>query len=216
MKLFTDADRARIAEAVQAAEARTSGEIVPVIVQRSSSYGIVAYRLAISGAVFGALLHELVKIGYDGWGLPLLLSDTALFFWMLLFGLLSAWLGPRLPAVLRLFAGSALLDERVHMRAQMAFLSEQVFATRDRTGILLLVSLDEHRVEVLGDSGINERVEASDWADVVEDVVKGITSGRAVDGLTAAIERCGRLLEEKGVAPRRDDTDELSNAPRIQ
>lgn len=216
MKLFTDADRARIAQAVETAESRTSGEIVPVIVQRSSSYGIVSYRLAISGAVFGALLHEVVKLGYDGWGMPLLLGDAALFFWMLAFGLLSAWVGPRIPGVLRLFAGSEMLDERVHQRAQLAFLSEQVFATRERTGILLLVSLDEHRVEVLGDKGINERVEASDWANVVEAVVTGVKSGHAVDGLVAAIERCGHLLEEKGVALRGDDTDELSNAPRIQ
>lgn len=216
MKLFTDTDRAQIAQAVETAESRTSGEIVPVIVQRSSSYGVVSYRLAIAGAVFGALLHELVKIGYNGWDLPFLLTDAALFFWMLAFGLLSAIVGPKISGVLRLFAGSEMLDERVHQRAQMAFLSEQVFATRDRTGILLLVSLDEHRVEVLGDKGINERVEASDWADVVEDIVKGIRSKTPVDGLVAAIERCGHLLEEKGVARRFDDTDELSNAPRIQ
>ena len=40
--------------------------------------------------------------------------------------------------------------------AMAAFVEEEVFSTRDRTGILLFLSLFEHRVVVLGDSGINQ------------------------------------------------------------
>ncbi len=216
MHLLTDSDRARITEAVTRAEERTSGEIVPVIVKRSAPYRVVSYRAGVSGAVLGALLHELIVLGWDGWGLPLLLSDGALFLWMLGFGVLLGWAAQRIGFLFRHVAGGGLIDFAVHQRAETAFLEEEVFATRERTGILLLVSLDEHRVEVLGDSGINRLVAPEDWGDVVEAVIRGMRAGRLADGLVSAIDACGALLERKGVARRDDDSDELSNAPRVQ
>lgn len=216
MNLFTDADRKRIVEAVAQAESRTSGEIVPVIVQRSGAYRVVPYRAGVMGAVVGALLHEVVTLGYDGWGVPMLLSDGALFFWMLAFGLMAGFLVPRIPVLFRTVAGGELMDLAVHARASQAFLTEEVFATRDRTGILLFLSLDEHRVEVLGDNAINAAVEPDDWGDVISDIVQGVRSGDAVGGLERAISRCGDLLERKGVEIKDDDTDELSNDLRIQ
>jgi putative membrane protein len=114
----------------------------------------------------------------------------------------------------RLLAGNDLLDETVHRRALQSFVEEEVFATRDRTGILLFVSLQEHRIEVLGDTGINERVEPDDWAEIVARIRKGIRNNNLTEGLVEAIGMCGRLLERKGVGIRRDDENELSNTVR--
>lgn len=116
---------------------------------------------------------------------------------------------------MRRLVGRTLLDVRVHRRALQAFLTEEVFNTRDRTGILLFVSLREHRIEVLGDTGINAQVPPEAWADVVATLRHHIkTAGDLTAGLVDAIEQCGRLLERKGVAIRPDDTDELSNRVR--
>lgn len=212
--LFTESDRQRIAEAVDKAESRTSGEIVPVVVARSGSYPSALWKAALIGIIPGLLIHEWLVLGADDWGMTAW-SAQLMPLTMIAGALLFAVAAHFVPAVQRALIPESRLIESVHARAQRAFLENEVFQTRERTGILLLVSLFEHRVEVLGDTGINDNVDAADWADVVTDIVSGIKSGAPTDGLVSAIDRCGRLLEKAGVERREDDTDELSNAPRI-
>ena len=129
-------------------------------------------------------------------------------------GTVGALLTRYLYPLQRLLAGSERLDETVHRRALQAFVEEEVFDTRDRTGILLFVSLREHRIEVVGDTGINQQVEADDWAEVVTRIRRGIQNDNLTEGLVEAIETCGRLLEEKGVDIRPDDENELTDTVR--
>ena len=108
----------------------------------------------------------------------------------------------------------ATLDRRTRRRAAVAFLEEDVFKTRDRTGVLIFLSLFERRVVVMGDEGINRAVETADWQAIVDRLVGGIHEGRPGDALVEAIGECGKLLESKEVAIRPDDTDELSDELR--
>jgi putative membrane protein len=107
-----------------------------------------------------------------------------------------------------------LVERRVAQRAAEAFLAEEVFDTRDRTGILLFLSLLEHKVLVLGDAGINAKVQQSEWEEVVKLIVDGMRSGKPADGLIEAIQKCGALLKREGVVIKPDDKDELSNQMR--
>lgn len=213
-QLFTDADRRLIEEAVREAESRTSGEIVPVVVQRSGTYPSVPWKAAMIGILPGLLLHEWLVLSGAGWGpdpwLQQLLPLTILAGALLGVGLVR-WI----PAVERMFISEREMVEMVHVRARQAFLDNEVFLTRERTGILLLVSLFEHRVEVLGDSGITDRVAEDAWGDVVADIITGIKRGEATQGVVAAIGRCGRLLESAGVARRADDDNELDDTLRL-
>ena len=56
-----------------------------------------------------------------------------------------------LPDLRRALVPAEALAARVHQRATQAFVEEDVFRTRDRTGILIFISLFEHRVVVLAD-----------------------------------------------------------------
>ena len=213
---LTDAELQRIREAVTAAEARTSGEIVPYIVERSGSYEVAVWRgasfLAV-GTMFGAAL--LLQF-YGGWGLGWLYTGWGMALLASLAGVVGAVLAATIPPLKRFLAGQDRLATRVHRRAALAFLDEEVFKTRDRTGILLFVSLFEHRIEVLGDEGINQQVTPDEWVEVVDTIRRGVRQGRLADGLVEAIGMCGRLLEEKGVAIRHDDADEISDAVRLR
>jgi putative membrane protein len=71
-------------------------------------------------------------------------------------------------------------------------------------------------VIVLGDEGINAKVQQQEWQDIVGTVVKGIRARRAADGLVQAIAACGRLLERTGVRKQKDDTDELPDNLRMR
>ena len=108
-----------------------------------------------------------------------------------------------------------ILEIRVRRRAAVAFLDEELFRTRDRTGILLFLSLFEHRVVVLADEGINAQVEADEWSELTSKLAAGIRQGRAASALVEAIGRCGQLLAERGVKIRPDDENELGDDLRF-
>ncbi|MGD8439931.1 MAG: TPM domain-containing protein, partial [Holophagae bacterium] len=116
----------------------------------------------------------------------------------------------------RWLIGDRLLELRARQRAAAAFLEEEVFATRDRTGILIFVALFEQQVVVLGDAGINRVVPEGAWQQIVDDVVRGVRQGRPTEALIQAIGDSGRLLEAHRLEIRPDDIDELDNELRVR
>jgi putative membrane protein len=116
----------------------------------------------------------------------------------------------RIPAVKRRLVSSARINETVHSACLAAFTEQGLHYTRDHTGILILVSLLERRVQVLADRGINAKVEPATWQQVVAILTAGLKSGYACDAYCKAIERCGEILASH--FPRQaDDKDELPN-----
>jgi len=214
-ELFSDTDRVRIREAVAQAEKRTSGEIVPYIVPQSSGYDVAIWRGAALGVILALFVVMLLLQVYQGWSLSWLYSSWSLAVLVLAAGTLGAFTTAFVAPLKRLLSGNALLDREVHRRAMMAFVEEEIFSTRERTGILLFISLLEHRIEVVGDTGINQKVTPDEWTDVVVRVREGIKAGKLADGLVAAIEMCGELLERVGVEIRPDDINELSDDVRF-
>lgn len=212
--LFTDDDRRRIADAVAAAEAKTSGEIVPYVVLRSAPYAAVPWRGGVLGMLIGLAVLVLARALVPD-ALPWLASDGPALFVALGTGALGAGLAASVPPLTRRFAGADRMADAVHRRAMQAFVEEEVFATRARTGILLFVSLLEHRIEVLADAGIHQQVNDEAWDDVTAQMRRGIESGQLAQGLVDAIEACGALLDRHGVTPQPDDTDELSGHLRL-
>ena len=212
-RLFSAADLERISAAVHDAEKRTSGEIVPYVVEQCDDYEFAEWRggalLALLSAIVLMFLHS-----YTAVWLPIDLSGKLLAV-LLAFGT-GMLLVKYVPGLKRILAGSAAMERRLHQRASEAFVAEEVFLTRDRTGILLFLSLLERRVLVLGDAGINQKVKQEEWQDVVATVISGIRSGSPVDGLVNAIQKCGALLERSGVSIRADDRDELSDTLRMK
>ena len=193
---------AAIEDAVRGAERTTSGEIVPMLVERSDSYldvrGVIAALVALAaGALWLALLPEL-----SAWTIPTQICVFAAVAW-----------GLHWAPLLRLLAPDPLLAARVHRAAALAFHEQGLVETRHRTGILLFVSLLERQVVVLADRGIHERVPDGTWDDVVAKVLEGIRAGRADEGLVEAIRSCGEHLAAH--FPRQpDDRNELPNRPR--
>ena len=212
---MTESELSRIKEAVAEAEQRTSGEIVPYIVERSDRYDITIWRGASLFAMLSICVAGFTYMLYEGWGLAWLYTGQGMAFLILAAGAIGALAGAFIQPLKRLLAGSNLLARTVHHRAMRAFVEEEVFNTRDRTGILLFISLLEHRIEVLGDEGINRRVTAEDWTEVILKIRNGIKSNKVAEGLIEAIATCGQLLERHGVEIQPDDTDELSNEVRF-
>jgi putative membrane protein len=209
-------DQQRISRAVAEAERRTSGEIVPYVVARSGTYEAAIWRGGVLFALIALAGVLLFLQFYAGWGWTWLHTGWGSASVMLAAGVVGAALAAYVPGLKRLLIRQAEIERTVHLRAMQAFVEEEVFNTRERTGILLFISLFEHWIEVEGDSGINKLVTDEDWVHVVECVRDGIKRGDFAGGLIEGVGLCGALLEKSGVEIRADDTNELSDAVRIR
>ena len=124
------------------------------------------------------------------------------------------WLGT-FSAVLRPFLESSKVDEEVHQRALQAFISLDLHATKDRTGILIMASLFERRVEILADTGINAKVSKDTWQGIVADMIGRIKSDDLTEGFCIAVRECGEVLA-KDFPGSHDNPDEISNKVVIE
>jgi putative membrane protein len=196
---FTEEERRRIEAAVRRAEARTSGEIVPMLVDASYDYP----RAEIVGggcfAMGAALLLAWAFGGSSEW--VFLACFLALY-------LPCKLLVRSLPPLRRRLIHPAEIAAEVEERAMVAFVEHGLHRTRDANGILILVSLFEHRVRILADAGINAIVPPSTWDELVAGITAGIRAGRTADALCAAVDRCGELLAAH-FPPQAGDRNEL-------
>ncbi len=211
--LFPPAEVARIDEATRRAEAKSRGEIVTVAVPASGSYDGALWRATAFGALGAEMALGLLEWLADLWGPPLPL-------WPVLAAALGGALGylaaARVPAVRRWLTPDEEIEHQVALRARSAFLEHEVFRTRDRSGVLVFLSLLERRAVVLGDAGINARVPAGEWNRIVGDLARGMGEGRPADALVGAIGACGELLDRSGLERRADDRDELDNSIHLE
>jgi len=204
-KFFSQDDLREIEGAVHEAERRSAGEIVPYAVSHSDHYEASAWKGAALGAFAAAVAAGVARWIGDSWGVPSLAWVTA----PALVGGALGWLAAAIRPLKLALAGAAKVEHRVRQRAAAAFLENEVFKTRGRTGVLIFLSLFERRVVVLADAGINARVGQHEWDAIVAGVVDGIRAGRPGKALAGAIARCGDLLERHQLAPAADDADEL-------
>jgi putative membrane protein len=198
---FTSEEKTRIEQAVTEAEKKTAGEIVPILVSASGTYAEVELLGLSLGLVLGTLA---AFIFHDPW---------AYIHSQLLWPLGGAALGflfCTMPAVKGRFIARHRIAEAVQSRSLAAFTAHGLHYTKAHTGILIFVSLLEHRAVVLADRGINEKVAPGTWDEVVQILTGGLKSGNSCEAFCRAIERCGAILAQH--FPRSaDDADELAN-----
>lgn len=211
-QLFSEKDKKRLADAVREAESRTSGEIVPYVVGRSDGYPEAWLRGGSLAAFLVLFVFSVINLGTDWW-LPLTLAEVGAIA-VLAFGI-GGLLTAFVPILKRALIPDAMEQQRVDERAAMAFLEEEVFATRERTGILIFLSLFERRVCILGDKGINELVQKEEWDEIVQIIVQSMKNNAPAEGMLEAIWKCGQLLERRGVEIRPDDSNELDDTLRV-
>ena len=210
---FSQKDLERIKAAVKTAEDKISGEIVPVFVEKSGHYSIAVYRgfLALAGLSFLAI------IVFDRYIPSIAIYDPLLIFLSsTLVGLLGALAANYIDPLKRMLMSQTHLDQATRKRAENAFLEEEVFATRHRTGIMIFVSFFEREVIVMADRGISKVVEQKEWDKMVRGITENIRMGKVTDGIEMAILRCGEILLEKGFLKTVDDVNELRDDLRME
>lgn len=204
--IFSQSEKQLIEAAVKAAEKGNTGEIVPVVVPASGDYGRVSFRLGL----FGFSLAALVTV-WMHWQYPFV--DYFFLLGILILGGFLGWLTGRIPAMIRLFIGEKKMAAEVHEAAFAAFSRNGLHHTKNGTGILIFVSLLEHRVEILADRGIHAKVGDDFWKIEMQKLILGIREKRASETLSEVIRDMGIRLQEHFPAAA-GDRNELSDELR--
>jgi putative membrane protein len=182
-----DRDRARISDAIRASEARTPGEIVCVLARTSAVEATTALPALI--AVIVALCVPWLLMAFTTMSLQLMLSLQVLTF----LGLLSV---SCLPQVRVALIPRAVRRALAHRLAMEQFVIRGIARTKDRTGVLIFVSLAERYARIIADDGIAARVPQAEWQGAVDSLVAHIREDRLADGFISAIGLCADVLEK--------------------
>ena len=203
MTLLDPSARQRIEAAIQEVEQHTSSEIVVATVPASDSYAEIVLGYGLAVALIAAAIAHFIWLH----------APVMWLLWLQAGCVLACVLAFRSGFLLRLLTPAQRLEQSVQRRAREAFLEHGLFATRERTGVLILLSELEHRVVILGDVGIDKHVQAAGWQVHVQRMIAGIRAGRAADGICEVIRDIGVVLATH-LPQRTDDTNELPNRVR--
>lgn len=205
-KFVNQSDLLKIQTAIAHAELKTSAEIVPLIIRKSSTIQHVPILL------FTVALLCCFGVGVEIWP-----PEETNFFELymivsIIFSLGFAFIVAKFDFAQRWLTSDFDKSHQVANRAELEFYRCGVTATRDATGVLIFISLMERRVEIVADRAISQVIENKVWEELVATLIGEIKKGQLVQGLLSCIESCGHALNTS--FPIKDnDINELKNHP---
>jgi putative membrane protein len=214
---LNETDHVRVSEAVAAAEAHTAGEIVTVVADRSDGYSdivlawsmLVAFTALTAYALFPGFYLGLIERVTGGWNhewthrevLGLAAAGAMLKF-------LATWLLLQWAPLRYALVPAPVKSARTHARAVDLFKVGAERRTHGRTGILIFLSMREHRAQIVADEAIASQVTPETWGEAMAAMLVHIKDGRCADGMIAAVGKVGEVLAQH--FPRaEDDVNEL-------
>lgn len=204
MLVLTPDDHTKVSAAIAAAEAHSDGEIIAITADQSDAYHDVGLHWAVLAMVavlayFAALPGQLEWFHdqLTGWSPEPSLRDllTLLLFFALLKFLAVLFLLKWRPLRMLLTPGSTK-TRRVRRRAIMLFKTGAERRTVGRTGILIYLSMAEHRAEIVGDEAITKVTTPETWGEAMAELLAHVKAGKPSDGIVAAVGIIGAVLAE--------------------
>ena len=196
--LLSNEEQSRLTRQIAEVERSTAGELVTVVLHKSASYA--EFRLGFASML--ALLLVCVAHLLWPWVAAMELLGAQALLAVALYWILGR------AALLRCITPRAAQEKAVGDRVKQLFIELGVTETRDRSGVLILMSALERRVEILGDRGIHEHLGTEAWQAMVSTITQAARGGAAAEGLSRIIEQLGRQLSARFPACP-DDINEL-------
>lgn len=198
---FAEGARKRVTATIKEVEAGTSAEVVVAVRNASGSYRDIDYLFGFA-ASFGALLVLLFHpFEFATEGMPF--EVVAAF----AFG--SVFCAKARP-LRRALAPRTRRERSCRDAARAAFVELGVGRTRERNGILVLVSLFERRVSLVADVGIDPAKLGPEWGARVAALEGSLAAGASLDRFVDALRALGPVLGA-AMPHRDDDVNELSD-----
>lgn len=182
---FTADEERRIQAAAEQLEARTGVQVLAAVIDKADHYPEAPWKAFALAASLAALLFAIQAALDPPWIAPV----HAAFYAVLVLGIgaAAALATILLPPFARLFVSSARREGEVEQYARAYFTERELFATRRRTGILVLVSRFEREVVILPDTGVAGRLGEPVLAAIVRQMAPLLARGQRSEALTAGL-----------------------------
>nr|WP_246448994.1 hypothetical protein [Sphingomonas sabuli] len=202
---MTSEDHAKVSAAIAAAEKTTDGEILAITTPLSDPYHDVALHWAVA-VLIGVLAWAAWRpdwllwwfdLFFGGWRAEPTTSELLTFLMLLavlkftVVLLALKWMPLRL-----LLTPGGTKTRRVRRRAVQLFKAAAERRTVGRTGILIYLSMGEHRAEIVGDAAITAVTTPETWGEAMASLLADVRAGRPADGIAAAVQQIGIVLAE--------------------
>jgi putative membrane protein len=217
MAYLNEAEHVQVSAAVAAAEGQSAGEIVTVLAEQSDGYSDIQLAWSVLIGTMALAAYALMPDFYLGW-IERLSGDwnhewserqilsLALTGFVLKF--LGTWLLQLWRPLKFFLVPGPIKQARVRDAAVRHFKVGAERRTHGRTGVLIYLSMREHRAEIVADEAIARLVTPEVWGEAMADMLKHIRHGRIADGLVAGVRDVGAVLAQH--FPRaEDDQNEL-------
>ena len=205
MLRLNEGDHKLVTAAVTEAESRSDGEIVTIVADRSDSYHDVGLHYAVLAMVLVPVVGGLLPQSALDWGLGLVFGwnhelsrqtlMTLLFVQLAGIFLIVRYALAYMPLRMALTPG-ATKSRRVRRRALQLFRVGAERRTVGRTGVLLYLSLAEHRAEIVADEAIDSKVVSETWGEAMAALIVEVKAGRPGEGMAKAVAQIGEVLAE--------------------
>src|SRR2546421_1216506 len=183
-------------------ESRVGVQVIAAIIGKADAHVELPWKAFALGAVLSGLAVVVADLARPQWlTANVALVDTVT---ILGTGAASALLAVFVPAYARFFLRSTRRDAEVRRYAEALFLRHELFKTRERNGILILVSCFERKVEILADVGLHRRVSDAEWRPVIARMTPLLRDRRFAEALQEGLAAAGELLAAKALNARVD------------
>ncbi len=205
--VLSENDKDLLEKTIARAEEHLKSQIVLATVIRSDSYAEIPWKAFALGVSVSGLLALSGNLLFPGWiqGFAVLIAVVA----MLATGAAMTLLTMLLPVFARFFLNDNRAETETRQYAESLFLSRQLFLTKHRTGILLLISLFEKKVVIIPDKGICDHVSDDDIQRIITMMKAPLKRNEFLRSMEIAVDELTRIIEPLTA----DDTtcDELPN-----
>jgi len=192
---------AQVEGLIKEVEAMCSAEIVVTVRPRSGAYRQADYLFGAICAFVGLCVYIYA---------PTEFTDDLVPPALLLLFVAGAVLCANVAPLRRLLLRKAVLARRVRAAAREAFLDQGIAGTRDRTGILIYISVFERRAEIVTDIGILRRESDGQPGKAIRNIERVVAEDLPMEAFVSAVRGLGAWLKE-ALPPRADDINELGD-----
>lgn len=214
MAYLTPEEHRIVSQAVGEAESETSGEIVTVLADRSDDYQDVALLWAAALAFTAMSLFAAFPTPFmglwdsliGGWSHEWTTGELAsMTIGLGLIAFVVGWAVQLWEPLKFALIPAPLKTSRCHAQAIKHFKVGAERRTAGQTGVLIYLSMREHRAEIVAEESIAEKVNAEVWGEAMGDMLSLIRKGRVADGMAAGVRDVGWVLAQH--FPRSDDDE---------
>jgi putative membrane protein len=204
---LSENDRSVLERRIAETEKATGAQIVLASIKRSDSYAEIPWKAFALGASIASLVIIILDLFVLGW-----MTDILILFSLavvLATGAMFAILTVLFPVFARLFLAPQRKETETMQYSESLFLSNELFSTEGRRGILVLVSQFERQVVILPDTGIRDLLSLDVLNELISEMKSHLKRNKLREALATGLDGIHSALN--AAAPGRREKNELSD-----